>query len=46
MTVRALVETMDSVEYHWWGVHFARKAAAEEKAAEKSRRGHKGRGAF
>lgn len=44
MTVRALADSMDCVEYHWWGVHFTRKAAAEEKAAEKAKRGRgKGR---
>lgn len=46
MTVRELVDTMDCVEYHWWGVHFSRKAHAEKQEVEKARRGRTGRGGF
>lgn len=46
MTVRELVETMDCIEYHWWGVHFMRKAQAEQQAAEKAKRSRKGKGTF
>ena len=44
MTVRELVETMDCIEYHWWGVHFSRKAQAEKQAADQAKRKHKGGG--
>ena len=43
MTVRHMVDTMDCAEYHWWGVHFLRKAAAQEKAMEKAKRSSKRR---
>lgn len=46
MTVRELSRDMDCVEYHWWGVHFLRKADAEQKAMEKAKRKSKGRGTF
>jgi hypothetical protein len=37
MTVKQLCETMDCVEFHQWGIHFARKAKAESDAVEKAK---------
>lgn len=39
MTVRQLTETMDCVEYEWWGCHFARKIRLEKEAIDNAKRG-------
>jgi hypothetical protein len=46
MTVRRMTDEMDCVEYRWWACHFALKATAEAKAAEKAKRKQRGKGTF
>jgi hypothetical protein len=37
------INRMDCVEFHWWAVHFQRKAAAEQRAINRAKRS-RGRG--